>query len=613
MNPSVVSPPTSVRQSAGAELARAVRLANSGRAAEAEHVLLRAIAAHPAATAARLRLAGMAMARGDVQAAERALADGLPHDSSADLRHALGLLYLRQRRHTQARETLRAAVDREPGNAVFRANLGIAQHRLGCLHEAIATYRNALADAPDMVSTRSNLANALKDIGDSAGAIAEYGLAIEQEPANLGLVSSLLWAHCHRDDVDGESLYRLHRDLGQRFGQPEPAAFEHRASDALLKVGFVSADLRDHPVAFFIEPVWRALDRQRFSVHVYDCSPSRDAVSERLRPLADHWVDATRLDDAALHQRIRADGIDVLVDLSGHTSGNRLRVFARRAAPVQASWIGYPCTTGVQAMDYFLSDPWMAPPGTIDQAFPEKIVRLSAAACFDPPAFLPDVRPLPALSRGSVTFGSFHRRAKLGDATVRAWAQLLSRLPDARLVLCDCADEEDVRGSLLSRFQALGVEPGRLRFLPRLPLADFLALHDEVDLALDAFSFSGGTTTLHSLFMGVPVITAQGRTMPGRQTATILAHAGLDDFVAASPEGFVDLAAGWAQRLDELGELRLRLRDSLRERPLLRDSQVPRAFASAITAMHDRWQRGLPPAALSVDAAGGVRTQDGQP
>jgi predicted O-linked N-acetylglucosamine transferase (SPINDLY family) len=336
-------------------------------------------------------------------------------------------------------------------------------------------------------------------------------------------------------------------------------------------VGYVSPDFINHAVARFIEPVLSDHDRSRFEVFCYSNAQTPDTVTARLRALSEHWRDTALLDDAQTAALIREDRIDLLVDLAGHTAGNQLLVFARKPAPVQITWIGYPNTTGMGAMDYRLTDAIADPPGLSEAFHREQLVRLPGPfSCYLPSAESPDVNPLPALSAGHVTFGSFNQFAKLTPAVVELWARLLRECPSAHLLLRarSLADNETA-SRLRETFARLGVDPGRLELDgSQLSVAAHQGCYHRVDLALDPFPYNGTTTTCEALWMGVPVIALAGRTHVARVGASLLTHLGTPEWIAQSPDDYIERCRALASDLPKLAAIRAGLRARFRASPL---------------------------------------------
>jgi predicted O-linked N-acetylglucosamine transferase (SPINDLY family) len=318
-----------------------------------------------------------------------------------------------------------------------------------------------------------------------------------------------------------------------------------------------------------------------------------------------NWRPVLRLSDQQLAKQIMDDGIDILIDLSGHTSRHRLRTFARKPAPIQASWIGYPGTTGLRTMDYYLADPHFLPPGQFDQTFTEKIVHLPAAWAFQPHADSPPVNRLPALDAGFVSFGSFNRLGKLNPFTVRLWSRVLREIPTSIIVLGGIPLDER-RQALTELFNAEGIVSERVRFFPRSNMEKYLALHHQVDICLDTFPYTGGTTTNHALWMGVPTLTLLGQTPATRQGAANLGHLGLEGFTASDPDDFVRRASFWSNEIDALAAVRSALRGRWLKSPLRRSDVIAAGLDAALRHMWRRWCSDLPAQSFSITASNQV-------
>lgn len=365
-----------------------------------------------------------------------------------------------------------------------------------------------------------------------------------------------------------------------------------------LRVGFVSGDLRKHPLAYLIEPIWQAMRGGRNQVIAYSNFGTEDDVSARLRALTDSWVRIERMNDEALADRIRRDSIDILFDLSGHTTHNRLPVFAMKPAPIQVSWLGYPATTGLSAMDYRFVRGADTDGHLIERLFCEKLVRLRFRG-FEPEPNAPAVGPLPALTAGHVTFGSFNRPSKISEATTDLWSLVLRAVPNSRLLIA-AAGEMRTQDRLRMLFESKGISSERLSFRPRVSLADYLAMHHEVDIALDAFPYTGGTTTNHALWMGVPVLSLVGTTPQQRQASSILVMLGLSEWAARSAEEYVARAVEATSNLGELSQLRERLRPAMAASFQGSTAAVARELDWALRMVWQRWCAGLPPESFTV-------------
>lgn len=515
----------------------------------------------------------------------------------------LGLLLMRANRLDEAEIVLRRAIAQQPENPDPHNHLAITLAELGRLPEAQACVIAALALAPHHERSSITYALVLQSQGQLPEAVAAYRALLERNPDNTDAHSNLLFCLSEMNGITPGALFEEHLHYGRQVERniAPPAPLDNAPDpERRLRVGFVSGDLRNHAVATFIEPVFERLaGRPGMELYAYYTHTLNDATSERLRGYLDHWRGVSMLDDAELEQLVRADGIDILFDLSGHTSFNRLPAFARRMAPLQVSWIGYPGTTGVSAMDYVLADRKFLPHGRFDHLFTEKLVQLPLSVPFAPHAHAPDVVPLPALEKGHVTFGSFNRLSKINRQVVQVWATLLRAVPDARLLVAGMP-AGDGYGQLRSWLEGEGIAPQRLEFHGRTGVVDYLALHNRVDLALDTFPYTGGTTTMHAGWMGVPTLTLAGGTVPGRQSASLLEHSGLTHFIASDAADFVARGTAICADLPALAAIR----GALRGHFILPESdtmtQVVDGVEHALRLMWRRWCQGLPAESFEV-------------
>ncbi len=496
----------------------------------------------------------------------------------------------------EAEASFRQALAIRPDYVQALLSLGRELSQRGQVTDAIEVTRRALTLKPDYADAHVNLAHDLNTLGDVAAAAAHYRHALELKPELSAAGSGALYCLLHDDRQSAEAVSAAHRQFGEQLEAPRKVHWQPHANSRdpqrRLRLGFVSADLRNHPVARFLEPVWRELDRQRFELFAYDVQPASDAIALRLRERADHWTVVASMPEAQLDAQIRHDGIDILFDLSGHTARNRLGLFARKPAPIQVSWIGYPGTTGLATMDYRFVDAVVAPPQRFDYLFSEHLAYLPFLSVFDRPDNLPDVMPSP-LSRGQpLTFGSFNRINKLGDRTLALWSKVLKRLPASRL-LVGALPNAQMEDEFRARFRSTGVDARRLMFRPRLAMPDYLELHAQVDLLLDTLPFSSGTTANFALWMGVPTLTFAGDSLAQRLGATRMAAAGLDAFIAESDAAYVDLAVAWAGRPAELARIRSELRSRMEEKSRSQPLQLTRALEQRLREMWQRWCAGI--------------------
>jgi protein O-GlcNAc transferase len=492
----------------------------------------------------------------------------------------------------------RRALEIKPKFAEAHNNLGSALRETGQVIAAVASYRQALHINPNYAVASSNLGNALQELGRCDDAAASFRRALEVKPDFAEAHSSLLFCLSHDETISSQALFAEHCRFGERFEAPLrsswPRHCNDRATERCLQIGFVSGDLRDHAVAYFLEPILGYLAAYRgLSLHAYYNHATEGSITPRLRSHFHHWHRIAGLSDAALAQKIAADGIDILIDLSGHTGENRLLCFARKPAPVQVSWMGYPGTTGLSAMDYYLADRYFLPPGKFDDQFTEKLVHLPASAPFLPDRRAPPVNALPALSNGYLTFGSFNRLSKLTPSAIALWSRLLQALPEARMVLGGMPKDSQP-AMLADWFARGGVARERLKFYPRCDVPAYLALHHQVDICLDTFPYTGGTTTNHALWMGVPTLTLAGPTVSGRQGAAILGHVGLEAFVARDADDFQAKGLSWAGDLAALSAVRSGLRQRCEQSPIRSPKLIAAGLEQALRTMWRRRCAGLP-------------------
>ncbi len=522
----------------------------------------------------------------------------------AEAHFNLAVMLAEQGQHGAALASIRRALELKPDFVDAHTNLGIILESQGHTEAAMESYRRAVEIKPDHYQAHNNLGIALLHQGKASAAEASFRRALEIKFDYVECHSNLLFCFSHNETLDAAALFAEHCRFGEQFELPLRAGWQQHGnscdSDRPLQVGVVSADLCDHAVASFIEPVLAHLaGYPQLSLHAYYNNTLDDHVTQRMRGYFAHWHAIAELSDTVLADKIRADGIDILIDLSGHTAKHRLLTFARKPAPVQASWIGYPGTTGLRAMDYYLADRFLLPQGEFDEQFTEKIVRLPANAPFLPAVGAPPVNALPALSNGYVTFGSFNHLSKISPVVVALWSQLLRALPDSKMLL-GAMPAEGEYDELIDWFAQEGIARDRLSFRGRSGLDVYLGMHQQVDICLDTFPYNGGTTTLHALWMGVPTLTLAGSTMPGRVGAAVLGHVGLDDFVARDKSDFVAKGLYWAGHLSLLAEVRAGLRERFAQSSMSQPAVIAAGLARALRIMWQRWCAGLPAESFEV-------------
>jgi predicted O-linked N-acetylglucosamine transferase (SPINDLY family) len=544
----------------------------------------------------------------------------------ADALHMLGMLKRQQGRRSESIELLRRATTLSPDNALVHNNMAIVLKESGDFAGAVAAYRRAIALQPGFAGAHYNLGLALQAQGQPGEALASLQQAVALQPDyaeahnELGIIliglgrvdesiacirralacqpgfamahSNLLSVMQYRSALACADLRSALRGYAERFEAPLRAGWaahsNSREAERRLKIGYVSADFRHHSVAYFIEPILARHDKRQVEVFCYYNHTWRDEFTARLAGHADHWLDCKSWSDDQLAARIRADGIDILVDLSGHTADNRLLVFARKPAPLQVTYLGYPGSTGLAAMDYRITDADLDPPGMTEAWHTEDLWRVSNFAPFRPSADSPEVASLPALESGNITFACFNALAKINGEVAALWARILAAQPGSRLMLGNVGNAV-ARQWLGDMLSGAGIPVEQLIFKPPMPLPAYLSIHSEIDLALDPFPWNGNTSSQHSLWLGVPVITLAGTRTAGRLGVTTLRNVGLAEFVAESEDDYVAIALRWARDLPGLSAIRQEMRRRIATHPESDPARVASEIEEAYRGMWRRW------------------------
>jgi protein O-GlcNAc transferase len=468
-------------------------------------------------------------------------------------------------------------------------NLAKGLQDQGRLDEAVACFRRAAALRPDIPEIHNNLGNALADMGRLDDAIACYRTALALRPETQQAYSNLLMTlHYSERQFDEEYPHtvRAYAELMERV--PHQRTFTNApVAGRRLRIGYVSPDFRVHPIGFFLFDVLGAHSRSEVEVFCYSNSAFRDAITARLSAAADHWRIIAGKPDAEVDALIRRDGIDILIDLSGHTAKNRLAVFAGRAAPVQVTSLGYFGTTGLKVMDYVLADRFVVPPGE-ESLFSETVWRLpDSYLCFAPPDFEVPILDRPA---GTLVLGCFNNLSKVSDGAVSLWARILSEIPNGRLLLkTKFLDNPEMRRLVVDRFSRHGIAPDRLILENPSPRAELIAAYNKMDIALDPFPFGGGVTTAEALWMGVPVVTLRGNRWVSRVGVSILSTVGLPDLIASDADEYVRIVRRLADDQERRNDLRQSLRAMMAGSPLCDGSRFARSLETAYRAMWRQW------------------------
>jgi predicted O-linked N-acetylglucosamine transferase (SPINDLY family) len=559
-----------------------------------------------------------------------AAADAYAQAVRANPRHAeahsnLGVIHQMRGDMTAAAEAYHRAIELQPSYAPAHNNLGLLRKTEGKLDEAIAAYRQSLALQPEYPAALKNLAlvlqmkgdpdqsmecyrkaiamapndptgydgmgNVLRTCGRLDEALACFDRAISLQPSNAIWHSQRLFTLLFHPRVDDAELLRESRHWNDLHAQPlRHLIYPHtndKVPDRRLRVGYISPNFNDHVLAFFHSTLFRNHDRRTVELVCYNVGRTVP-FTLTMRGYADLWRDCQLMDDDRLAGQIRADRIDILVDLTMHMGGNRLLLFAQKPAPVQVTWSAYPGTTGLEAIDYRLTDPYLDPPGQHDQNYSEKSIRLPDTFwCYDPLQVDLPFTELPALRQGHVTFGSMNNICKVNPEVLRMWSAVLEKVETSRMVIL--ADPGEYLQGMLAVLVKEGVDPRRVEFVPRRERREYLQLYNRLDIILDTFPYNGHTTTLDALWMGVPVVTRVGQRVVSRAGLCLLSNLGLGEMAAHGSEEFVTIAAALAADLPRLASLRATLRDRIAGSPLMDGARFARNVETAYRQMWRTW------------------------
>jgi protein O-GlcNAc transferase len=532
----------------------------------------------------------------------------------ADALVNLGIALANSGKRDEAGEAWRAALKINPRDFEALVNLVNHSRSLGRLSEAIDYARRALAIDPGSATAVNNLASVYQQQGRLDEAIAQYRRAIKLPGASIYAYSNLLLNLQYDGTFSPQEVFAEHLRWAQRYEAPLAATIRphtnDRSPDRRLKIGYVSPDFRDHAIAFFMEPILAHHDPEQVEVFCYAAAPTIDGVTRRLQRYVrgQNWRTIFRVRDADAAEMVRRDGIDILVDLAAHTSAHRLRLFAHKPAPVQVTYLGYAGTTGMNTIDWRITDAIVDPPpaassvdsppaasaaelGLTEALHTEKLMRLPRTQwCYRPPSPAPPVAEGPARTNGFVTFGNATNLAKITPRTLDLWARVLVATPGSHLALKSKSFTDDAtRERVTAEFANRGVSAERMTLVGGGDLADYLGFFSRIDVCLDTFPFAGGTTTCHTLFMGVPVITLVGPTSVSRVGASVLTNVGLTELIAEMPGQFVQIATDLAGDAERLGMIRQSLRERMLASPLCDEPGFVRELELAYRQMWRAW------------------------
>lgn len=567
-----------------------VILKELGRLPEAMTCYEQAIEINPTFAEAHNNLGNALLAQGKFQEALVCFEAAIQHKPTiAEAHFNLGYAHQYLGCLTAAEAAYRSAVQIRPHYVDALINLGTIFKDRGQLSDAEAMYRKALDLMPDSARALNNLGSALKDLGAMPEAMDSYREAIRVNPSDTKAYSNFLFSLNYLESMPPEAAL----SEAQRYGAlvskkalPKFRTWQKNAPPHRLRVGFVSGDLRNHPVGYFIEGLIQHLDQAQFELFAFPTNHKDDVLTQRIRPYFQGWVPISSKTDLDAAQAIHENGIQILIDLSGHSAHNRLPVFSFKPAPVQASWLGYFATTGLPEMDFFIGDPHMSPKSE-EGHFTEQVWRLADSwLCMTPPNDATPILPLPALNNGYVTFGCFGNLTKMNDAVIQLWSRTLKQVPSSKLFLkAKQLGEDRVFRGVVSKFSNQGIKADRLILEGPTSRKAYFEAYNRIDIVLDSFPYPGGTTSVDALWMGVPVLTLKGDSFLSHLGESIALNSGQSDWIALNGDDFVKKAVTFASDLQALATLRLRLRNQLRQSALMDSKRFAKNFGRALHGM----------------------------
>jgi predicted O-linked N-acetylglucosamine transferase (SPINDLY family) len=602
----------------------------SGRCEAAIDLIRKAVALRPNYADAYSNLGNALKDSGQLEEAMAAFRRAVMLEPNTPEAHNnLGIALRDRGQPDEAIASFEQAIRLKPNYAKAIGNVGVALQDKGQIDGAIAAYQKAIACKPDYVEAIANLGNALKMKGDYDSAIAacqhatatkaDYpeawnylGIALSEtgnldeainafrkaifhRPKFVQAHSNLLFALNYHPDLGPGDVLAETRKWASQHAEPMRKHIRPHPNDRdpkrRLRVGYVSTDFNAHPVGKFLLPLFVGHDKQGFEIFAYAQVRMEDEVTQQLRSHADVWRNIIGLSDLQVAERIRRDKIDILVDLAGHTAGHRLLVFACKPAPVQASYLGYPATTGLETMDYRLTDSLADPPGTTESYFTEQLVRFPHTAwCYQAPPASPAASTLPAMHNDYITFGSFNNFTKVNGPLARSWARILREVPNSQLLLKAVAlNSETARKHVWQIMEASGISPDRISLHGSVPIREHLAFYNRIDIGLDTYPYHGTTTTCEALWMGVPVVTLAGQSHVSRVGVSLLTNVGLADLIGKDTDQYIQIAIDLAVNRNRLLQIRQGLRDRMLKSPLMDGAGFVRQIETAYREMWQRW------------------------
>ena len=571
---------------------------DTGDVSQAIDILQKAVAAAPSNAGAHTNLGDAFRIKGDIPAAMEQYRRAISIDPNcAEAHGSLGTLSAKMGQTADSIGSIQRAIAISPRAFGPRFNLARVFQDSGRLDEALQQCQVAVEIQPNSADAHNLLGNLLGIAGWIPQCIESQRKAVQLKPDHSAAHSNMLLSMHYLPDMSAADIFAEHLKWADQHATAS-ATVEYRNDRNInrrLRIGFVSPNFNNHSVAYFFEPVLAAHDRSVVEVFCYSDAGRGDATTGRLRILAENWREIAGKSNAGVLAMIRNDTIDILVDLAGHTAGNRLPMFARRPAPVQMTWIGYPGSTGMKAIDYRLTDPIADPPGTGEALHVEKLLRIEGGCwAYQAPADAPPIGSFPSIASGFVTFGSFNNLPKVTPKVIETWARILSLVPNSRMLIKSSGLNSRMgREYVLKHFSQFGIPADRIELIGWQPTtAAHLQLYDRIDIALDTFPYNGTTTTCEALWMGVPVVTFAGQTHVSRVGAALLSHAGLSEWIAGDVENYVALAVKLAGELQNLTATRKGLREKLKTSSICDPIRLARQLEAIYRQAWSVWCNG---------------------
>ncbi len=510
--------------------------------------------------------------------------------------YQLSLIFIIKREYTRAEVLLRKLIKLEPGIAVYYSNLGAVLQEDNRPEEAVIILNKAISMKPDLADAYINRACALTIMGQIDDAIADYKSALNINPKAKQARANMAYTMNFSPSLDEKELFDVHKAhaLAIEPKNRKTIYANTPVSSRKLRIAYLSSDFRHHSVSYFIAPILEHHDKSNFEIYAYYNHDITDSTTEYFIDVCDQWRNIAGFSDQAVVRQIKKDEIDILIDLNGYTGNNRLGVLASKPAPIQCEWLGYPNTTGLNSMDYWICDETVNPPGLTDKFYSESLLRLpDCFICFKKPDYAPQPVAAPSVKNSYITFGSFNNYAKVSKKMLQLWANILDAVPDSRLMLKSAGLGNQTQKQLLvDFFKSRGIHEKRLRLEGyESSRVKHIELYSKMDIALDTFPYNGTTTTCEAMWMGVPTITLTGNSHRSRVGKSLLECVGLGEFVAGSTDEYIKIATDMAKDVQRLSEYRSCLREMIKQSALTDGAKFTTSLESAYRSIWEKWCR----------------------